>query len=147
MKNLSVDFEDEFENMVDPATAGAIAQAGTQLIGGAIARRQQKQLNKTELETLIDTTCGKKPAIKRKFGIFGGKTKATNEYETCRNKVTSDQTALQQQALNIQQQELANRTATGGGAGDEGLSTGAKIGIGVGALAVIGVVVYLIVKR
>lgn len=147
MKHLSVDFEDEFENMVDPETAGAIAQAGTQLIGGAIARRQQKQLNKTELETLIDTTCGKKPAIKRKFGIFGGKTKATNEYETCRNKVTSEQTSLQQQALNIQQQELANRTATGGGAGDEGLSTGAKIGIGVGALAVIGVVVYLIVKR
>lgn len=147
MKHLSVDFEDEFENMVDPETAGALAQAGTQLIGGAIARRQQKQLNKTELETLIDTTCGKKPVIKRKFGIFGGKTKATNEYETCRNKVTSEQTALQQQALNIQQQELANRTATGGGAGDEGLSTGAKIGIGVGALAVIGVVVYLIVKR
>ena len=147
MKNFSIDFEDEFENMVDPETAGALAQAGTQLIGSAIARRQQKQLNKTELETLIDTTCGKKPVIKRKFGIFGGKTKATNEYETCRNKVTSDQTALQQQALNIQQQELANRTATGGGAGNEGLSTGAKIGIGVGALAVIGVVVYLIVKR
>jgi hypothetical protein len=146
MKTLSVDFEDEFENMVDPATAQALAQAGTQLVGGAIQRRQQKQLSKTELDTLIDTTCGKKPAIKRKFGLFGGKTKATNEYETCRDRVTSEQSAMQQQALNIQQQELANRSASAGSE-DEGLSTGAKIGIGVGALAVIGVVVYLIVKK
>jgi hypothetical protein len=145
MKALNVDFEDEFENMVDPATAQALAQAGTQLVGGAIARRQQKQLNKTELETLIETTCGKKPVIKKKFGLFGGKTKATTQFETCRDKVTSEQTALQQQALNIQQQELANRSASAGA--DEGLSTGAKIGIGVGALAVIGVVVYLIVKK
>jgi hypothetical protein len=146
MKALNVDFEDEFENMVDPATAQALAQAGTQLVGGAIARRQQKQLNKTELYTLIETTCGKKPVIKKKFGIFGGKTKATNQFETCRDKVTSEQTALQQQALNIQQQELANRSASASSE-DEGLSTRAKIGIGVGALAVIGVVVYLIVKK
>jgi hypothetical protein len=146
MKALDFDFEDEFENMVDPATAQALAQAGTQIVGGAIARRQQKQLSKTELDTLIETTCGKKPAIKRKFGIFGGKTKATNEFETCRDRVTNQQTALQQQALNIQEQELANRSASAG-AEDGGLSMGAKIGIGVGALAVIGVAVYLIVKK
>ena len=147
MKNFTVDFEDEFENMVDPETAGALAQAGTQILGGAIARRQQKQLNKTELDTLIETTCGKKPAIKRKFGLFGGKTKATNQYETCRDKVTSEQTAMQRQALDIQQQDLANRTTTGSGGNDEGLSTGAKIGIGVGALAVIGLITFLIIKR
>lgn len=147
MRTLDMDFDNNFENMVDPEVAGQIAQAGTQVVGGLVARRQQKQLDKTELDKLIETSCGKKPAIKKKFGIFGGKTKATNQYETCRDKVTSEQTALQKQALDIQQQELANRSASAGSGDDGGLSTGAKIGIGVGALAVIGVAIYLIVKR
>ena len=49
-----------------------------------------------------------------------------------------------------------NRNDGGGGGGDympppppppEGLSSGAKIGIGVGALAVIGVIIYFVIKK
>jgi hypothetical protein len=143
MKNLKIDFEDQFENMVDPQTAGALAQAGTQIIGGAIQRRQQRELSKSEIEKLIDSTCGKKPVVKR---VLGKNTKAYNDYLSCSSKITSEQADLQRRALAIQEQQLGNASISE--SGDEGgMSTGAKIGIGIGALAVISVITYLIIKK
>lgn len=143
--NVDVDtfmnFDEGFANAIDPATAQALAQGGTQIIGGIVQNKKAKELNKSELDKMIDSTCGKAPRIKR---ILGKNTKAYNDYLACSSKVTSDQTKLQAEALKTQQAVAENTPPSDE---DEGMSTGTKIAIGVGALAVVGAIIYFVTKK
>jgi len=142
--NVDVDtfmnFDEGFANAVDPETAQALAQGGTQLIGGIVRNRQEKNANKSDLDKTIESSCGKPPLAKR---ILGRNTKAYDKYLACSQKVTDDQSKLQAQALENQRLATANTPPSE----DEGMSLGAKIGIGVGALAVVGAIIYFVTKK
>jgi hypothetical protein len=137
-------FDTDFSNAVDPATAEVLAQAGTSIIGGAIQNRRQKELDKDATDKLIDKTCGKEPRIKR---FLGKNTKAYNDYLACSQKTIEQQGVLQQQALDLQMQRLAQDSMVQQQQEDEGMSTGAKIGIAVGILAILGVGAYFVIKN
>lgn len=137
-------FDADFSN-VDPATAEVLAQAGTSIIGGAIQSKRQKELDKDATDKLIDKTCGKAPRIKR---LLGKNTKAYNDYLACSKKTIEEQGVLQQQALNLEMQRLTQQSMTEQKEQeDEGMSTGAKIGIAVGILAILGVGAYFVIKN
>lgn len=133
--------DNQYENAVDPETASALAQAGGTLLGGIVQNRQAQNLSKSDFEKNLEAVCGKKPIG---LNIFGKQTK----YQDCVNKYTEQQTALQQQQLALQEASLSQRSAGSSGTGENGgLGTGAIIGIAVGGLAVIGTIIYLVVKR
>lgn len=136
-------FDADFSN-VDPATAEVLAQAGTSIIGGAIQSKRQKELDKDATDKLIDKTCGREPRIKR---LLGKNTKAYNDYLACSQKTIEQQGVLQQQALDLQMQRLAQDNMVQQQQEDEGMSTGAKIGIAVGILAILGVGAYFVIKN
>ena len=137
-------FDTDFSNAVDPQTAQVLAQTGTQIVAGAIQNKRAKEQEKDALDKLIDKSCGKAPKIKR---LLGKNTKAYNDYLACSQKVTKEQGDLQQQIAQAETQRLMNEAQQSDNQqSDSSMSTGTKIAIGVGVLALLGGIIYFVKK-
>lgn len=137
-------FDTDFSNAVDPETAQVLAQTGTQIVAGAIQNKRAKEQEKDALDKLIDKSCGREPRIKR---VLGRNTKAYNDYLSCSQKVTKEQGELQQQIAQAETQRLLTEAQQSNNQqADNSMSTGTKIAIGVGVLALVGGIIYFVKK-
>ena len=139
--NFDTDFQYAEGPAVSAETTQQLAQLGTQLVGRAAQNKAAKNALLPEFELGLQSQCGNKPASFRK--------KKNEEYEKCKTTYKTDyDRRITETRATAEATALAATAAGGGGVtgNTSGMSSTAKIGIGVGALVLLAGIIYMVKK-